>query len=97
MPALLYNVHHHTGEEHVYTVFPDFGDVQDNEMALHVALYEIARGDKQWGCEILTRLCEHIRTTREVKSVQWLLPQVEMALQGLCANHDTPSRPADLH
>jgi len=34
-----------------------------------------------WGCEVLVRLREYICTTKEVKSLQWLLPQVEAALQ----------------
>ena len=61
--------------------FPDFGDVQDNDTALHIALHAIRHGDMAWGCEMLVRLREYICTTKEVKSLQWLLPQVEAALQ----------------
>lgn len=96
MPALLYGMHHNAGEEHSDIGYPDFGDVQDNETALHIALFEIEHGDRPWGYEILMRLCDHIRTTREGKSVQWILPQVEVALRCWCFDSRTPSQSADL-
>ena len=64
--------------------FPDFGDVQDNDTALHIAMHAIMHDDVAWGCEVLVRLREYICTTKEVKSLQWLLPQVEVALQRYC-------------
>jgi len=60
---------------------PDFGDVQDNYTAFHIAMHEIMHGDMAWGCEVLVRLRDYICATQEVKSLQWLLPQVEAALQ----------------
>lgn len=61
--------------------FPDFGDVQDNDTALHIAMHEIIHGERAWGCAVLVRLREYIGTTRDVQSLQWILPQVEAALQ----------------
>ena len=63
--------------------FPDFGDVQDNDTALHIAMHEIKHGDMAWGCEVLVQLRDYIYTKKEVKSRQWILPQVEAALQRL--------------
>ena len=64
--------------------FPDFGNMQDNEIALQLALEEIEKGSVAWGCEVLLKLREHIYMTQETKSVQWILPQVEDALQRFC-------------
>lgn len=64
--------------------FPDFGNIQDNEIALHRAMDEIHQGSVAWGCEVLLQLREHIRTTRDQKSLQWILPPVENALQRFC-------------
>jgi len=61
--------------------FPDFGNVQDNVTAFHLAMDEIAQSHSAWGRAVLVRLREHIRTTHDIKSVQWLLPHVEAALQ----------------
>lgn len=77
------------------TPFPDFGDVQDNTTALHIALHEIMHGDMTWGCAVLVRLREYICTTKEVKSLQWLLPQVEAALQRFGKPNSTPHQFAD--
>jgi hypothetical protein len=41
----------------------------------------IEHGHVAWGRAVLVRLCEHLRTTHDVKSVQWILPDVEAALQ----------------
>ena len=76
--------------------FPDFGDVQDNDTALHIAMQAIRQGDMAWGCEVLVRLREYIYTTKEVKSLQWLLPQVEAALQRYCEPGSTPRRSSDI-
>jgi hypothetical protein len=91
MQTLLYSTHYDAGEEHPYIGLPDFGDVQDNETALHIALYELESGNKRWGCTVLQRLRDHICTTREVKSVQWVLPQVEVALRCWCFDNRTPA------
>jgi len=77
--------------------FPDFGDVQDNDTALHIAMHEIMYGDMAWGCAVLVQLREYIYTTKEVKSLQWLLPQVEAALQRYCEPSSTPRRASDLY
>jgi hypothetical protein len=95
MPGLLYDMDHTVGEAHAPIVVPDFGDVQDNDTALHIALGAMAHGESTWGCEVLRRLREHIQTTREVQSIQWILPQVEVALQGWCTHTGTLSRSAD--
>ncbi len=63
--------------------FPDFGDVRDNDTALHIAMRAITHGDVAWGCAVLVRLRDYIRTTQEVQSLQWILPQVEAALHAL--------------
>ena len=75
--------------------FPDFGDVQDNDTALHIAMYEITHGDMAWGCAVLVRLREYICATQEVKSLQWILPQVEAALQCLGEPSSTSHRSAE--
>lgn len=77
--------------------FPDFGDVQDNATALHIAMHEISHGDLAWGCAVLVRLRDYICTTREVQSLQWILPQVEGALQHLAEPGSTPRRSDDAY
>jgi len=62
-------------------MFPDFGNVRDNESAFLIALHEINHGDKAWGHEVLLRLRDHIGRTKETKSVQWILPKVLTALE----------------
>ena len=75
--------------------FPGFGDVQENDTALHIAMYEITYGDMAWGCAVLVRLHEYICATQEVKSLQWILPQVEAALQRFGEPSSTSHRSAD--
>jgi len=75
--------------------FPDFGDVQDNDTALHIAMRAITHGDVAWGCEVLVRLRDYIHATQEVKSLQWILPQVEAALQRFSETSSTSRRSAD--
>ena len=75
--------------------FPDFGDVRDNAVALRIAMHEIKHGDLAWGCEVLVRLRDYIRTTKEVKSLQWILPQVEDALQRYGEANSAPHRSGD--
>jgi hypothetical protein len=84
-------------EEQVMRPFPDFGDVRDNATALRIAIHEIKHGDRVWGCEVLVRLRDYIGTTQEVKSLQWLLPQVEAALQRFGAPSSTPRHSAEAY
>ncbi len=77
--------------------FPDFGDVQDNATALHIAMHEIIHGDLAWGCAVLVRLRDYICTTKEVKSLQWILPQVEGALQHFAEPGSMPRRSGDTY
>src|SRR5574341_607024 len=82
-------------EGHVMMPFPDFGDVQDNGTARHIAMHEIRHGDVAWGCAVLVQLREYICTTQEVQSLQWVLPQVDAALQHFGACNSTPHEFAD--
>src|SRR5262245_61880734 len=66
-------------------VLPDLGDVRDNETALHIALYKIEHDDRAWGCGVLVRLRDHIHTTHDAQSIQWILPHAEAALQRFCS------------
>ena len=61
--------------------FPNFGNIRDNATAFSFAMDAIEHGDVAWGRTVLVRLREHLRTTHDVKSVQWILPDVEAALQ----------------
>jgi hypothetical protein len=71
----------HTGEEEGMRVFPDFGNAQDNATAFHIAMAAIEHGNVAWGRVVLVRLREHLRITHDVKSIRWILPRVEAALQ----------------
>jgi hypothetical protein len=62
---------------------PDFGTVRENEAAFDVAVAYINSGDIAWGCSILTALRDHIWSTEEPKSTQWILPKVLEALDEL--------------
>jgi hypothetical protein len=75
--------------------FPDFGDVRDNDTALNIAMRAITHGDVAWGCAVLVRLRDYIGATQEVQSLQWILPQVEAALQRFGEPSSTPGRPSD--
>ena len=86
MPALVPHRHQHASEAYRESVVPDFGDVQDNATALAMALDALTSGERSWGCDVLRRLREHICTTRDVQSFQWVLPQVDTAL-GACSSH----------
>ena len=57
-------------------IMPDFGTVRENEAAFDVAIAAITRGDIAWGHSILAALRDHICSTGEQKSVQWILPKV---------------------
>jgi hypothetical protein len=64
-------------------IMPDFGTLRENEAAFDVAVAYINKGDIAWGCSILTALRDHIWSTAEHKSVQWILPKVLEVLQAL--------------
>ena len=64
-------------------MMPDFGNVRDNEIAFDLAASYIANGDAEWGHLILTELRDFIQTTREAKSLYWILPAVVEALESL--------------
>jgi hypothetical protein len=55
---------------------PDFGAVRENEAAFDVAIAYITSGDIEYGRSILAALRDHICSTGEQKSVQWILPKV---------------------
>ncbi len=57
-------------------IMPDFGTLRENQAAFEVAVASINSGDDKWGRAILTALRDHICSTGEQKSVQWLLPKV---------------------
>ena len=62
---------------------PDFGAVHENEAAFDVAVASITTGEIAWGRSILAALRDHICSTGEQKSVQWILPQVLETLEAL--------------
>ena len=72
-------------------IMPDLGTVRENEAAFEVAVAAITSGDIEWGRSILTALRDHICSTREQKSVQWILPNVLETLDAL--NTCTPFLP----
>ena len=77
------------------TIMPDFGTVRENEAAFAGAVDAITSGDIAWGCAILAALRDHIGSTAELKSIQWMLPQVLETLEALKTCTPTPT--ADLH
>ena len=81
------------------SVWLDFGDVRDNETALHIALSKIEHDDRAWGCGVLVCLRDHICRIHDAQSIQWILPQVEAALQRFCSPtpHATNDNSAESH
>jgi len=69
---------------------PDFGAVHENEAAFDVAVAAITSGDIACGRSILAALRDHICSTGEQKSVQWILPQVLETLAALQTCTPTP-------
>ena len=57
-------------------IMPDFGTVHENEAAFDVAVASITSGESEWGRSILAALRDHICSTGEQKSVQWILSKV---------------------
>jgi hypothetical protein len=64
-------------------IMPDFGTVRENEAAFDVAIASITSGDIAWGHSILAALRDHICSTGEQKSIQWILPKVLETLEKL--------------
>ena len=62
---------------------PDFGTVHENAAAFDVAVAAITSGELAWGRSLLAALRDHICSTGEQKSVQWMLPQVLETLAAL--------------
>lgn len=62
---------------------PEFGTMRENEAAFDVAVAAINDGEVDWGCAILTALRDHIWSTAEPKSTQWILPKVLQRLEEL--------------
>jgi hypothetical protein len=57
--------------------------VHENEAAFDVAVAAITSGDIESGRSLLTALRDHICSTGEQKSIQWILPQVLATLEAL--------------
>ena len=64
-------------------IMPDFGTMRENEAAFDVAVAAISNGDIAWGRSILAALRDHLCSTGEQKSVQWILPKVLATLEAL--------------
>jgi hypothetical protein len=64
-------------------IMPDFGTVRENQAAFDVAVAYMNSGDIAWGRSILTALRDHIWSTEEQKSAQWILPKVLETLAAL--------------
>jgi len=61
---------------------PDFGAVRENAAAFDVAVASITSGDIAWGRSLLAALRDHIWSTEEQKSTQWILPKLLAMLEG---------------
>jgi hypothetical protein len=70
---------------------PDFGAVHENEAAFDVAVAAITSGDIACARAILGALQDHICSTGEQKSLQWILPKVLEALADLNTCLSTPT------
>jgi len=57
-------------------IMPNCGALHENEAACDVAVASINSGEKAWGRSILAALRDHICSTGEQKSIQWILPRV---------------------
>ena len=64
-------------------IMPDFGTGRENEATYDMAVASITSGDIAWGRSILAALRDHIWSTAEQKSTQWILPKVLEALEEL--------------
>jgi hypothetical protein len=75
-------------------IMPDFGTVRENEAAFDVAIASITSGDIAWGHSILAALRDHICSTGEQKSIQWILPKVLETLEKLKTYKPIPTSQA---
>jgi len=57
--------------------------------ACEVALASLTRGEIAWGCAILAALRDHIWSTEEPKSTQWILPKILQLLAELTTSTST--------
>jgi hypothetical protein len=71
-------------------IMPHFGTVRENEAACAIAVSSINSGDREWGRSILVALRDHICSTGEQKSIQWLLPNVLETLEALKTGKPIP-------
>src|SRR5215470_3040355 len=69
---------------------PSFGALRENEAAFDLAVAAVTSGESTWGRAILVALRDHICSTGEQKSVQWLLPKVLETLESLKISTRTP-------
>jgi len=70
---------------------PDFGAVRENAAAVDVAVASITSGDIAWVRSLLSALRDHIWSTEEQKSTQWILPKLRAMLEGLNTCKSTPT------
>jgi hypothetical protein len=71
-------------------IMPDFGTVRENEAAFDVAVAYITSGEIEYGHSVLAALRDHICSTGEQKSIQWILPKVLEMLAALKAGKPIP-------
>ena len=72
-------------------IMPEFGTVCEHEAAFEVAVTAITREDIAWGRALLAALRDHIGSTEEQKSAQWILPKVLETLAALKTCTLTPT------
>ena len=75
-------------------IMPDFGTLRENGAAFDVAVAYITSGDTEWGRSILAALRDHICSTGEQKSIQWILPKVLETLEKLKTYKPIPTSQA---
>jgi len=63
------------------TLFPEFGSFADNENAFFIAVQTRENGEKEKGMAILCALRQHIVQTGEIRSLQWLLPEIAFIIE----------------
>jgi hypothetical protein len=80
----------HLEEVLTVKIMPDFGTVRENEAAFDVAVASITSGDIDYGHSLLAALRDHICSTGEQKSLQWILPKVLETLEALKAGKPLP-------
>ena len=64
-------------------IMPEVGTMREKAAAFDMAVASINSGDLAWGHCMLVALRDHICSTGEHKSVQWMLPQVLETLAAL--------------